>query len=161
MLSKKDNISLDSSWRGLYAYVPQGNQLMSGTIREIIMFSDKKAMKNEEKLQWALKIACADEFVSELDQGLETELGERGMGLSEGQMQRIAIARAVFSEHPILMLDEATSSLDEVTERKVLENLRTMTDKTVLIVTHRLAVLDICDKQVEMSGGEVKIGRLR
>lgn len=161
MLSENDKIMLDSSWRGLYAYVPQGNQLMSGTIREIIMFSDKKAMKNEEKLQWALKIACADEFVSELDQGLETELGERGMGLSEGQMQRIAIARAVFSEHPILMLDEATSSLDEVTERKVLENLRTMTDKTVLIVTHRLAVLDICDKQVEMSGGEVKIGRLR
>ena len=74
-------------------------------------------------------------------------LGERGLGLSEGQMQRLAIARAVFSESPILILDEATSALDADTERKVLENIRSMTDKTVIIVTHRPAALSVCDRE--------------
>lgn len=156
-------IPLDASWRGLYAYVPQGNQLMSGSIREIICFSDKEEMQQEEKLREALEIACADEFVDSLEHGMDTVLSERGQGLSEGQMQRIAIARAVFSQHPILLLDEATSSLDEATERKVLHNLRTMTDKTVLIVTHRMAVLEICDKQIEMTEHgvrEIKTNRI-
>ena len=75
-------------------------------------------------------------------------LGERGTGLSEGQMQRIAIARAVFSKSPILLLDEATSALDEATERQLLENLRAMTDMTVVIVTHRPAALSICDRVI-------------
>ena len=96
----------------------------------------------------ALQIACADGFVGELEQGIDTLLGERGTGLSEGQMQRIAIARAVFSNRPILLLDEATSSLDEETEARLLGNLRAMTDKTVIIITHRLAVLSICDKNI-------------
>lgn len=144
-------IELDASWRGLFAYVPQGNQLMSGTIREIVSFSNTYDEQKEQKLVWALKIACADEFVNTLEKGVDTVLNERGQGLSEGQMQRIAIARAIFSEHPILLLDEATSALDEVTEEKVLHNLKTMTDKTVLIVTHRMAVLDICDKQVHLT----------
>lgn len=141
---------LTARWRGLFAYVPQGNQLMSGTIREIVAFGDQKGMQEEQKMMQALKIACADEFVASLEEGLDTRLGERGSGLSEGQMQRIAIARAVFSEHPILMLDESTSALDEGTERELLGNLRAMTDMTVLIVTHRPAVLKICDKQVVM-----------
>lgn len=161
-LKGKDNdsfLSLDSSWRGLFAYVPQGNQLMSGTIREIICFSDEKNMQQEKKLVQALKIACADEFVLSLENGIDTVLNERGQGLSEGQIQRIAIARAIFSERPILLLDEATSSLDEATERKVLHNLRKMTDKTVLIVTHRMAVLEICDKQVHMGEAGVEIVR--
>lgn len=96
----------------------------------------------------ALQIACADGFVGELEQGLDTLLGERGAGISEGQMQRLAIARAVFSGRPILLLDEATSSLDEETEAKVLQNLQAMTDQTVVIVTHRPAALSICDKNV-------------
>lgn len=141
---------LTARWRGLFAYVPQGNQLMSGTIREVVAFGDKEKMGQEELLDQALRIACADEFVYTLENGLDTVLGERGGGLSEGQMQRLAIARAVFSGHPILMLDEATSALDERTEQKLLKNLKAMTDKTVLIVTHRLAVLDICDKRVVM-----------
>ena len=93
-------------------------------------------------------IACAQELVEGLKQGIDTLLGERGTGLSEGQMQRIAIARAVFSDHPILLLDEATSSLDEEVEAKLLANLRRMTDKTVVIVTHRTAVLSICDVDI-------------
>lgn len=144
---------LTSAWRGLFAYVPQGNQLLSGSIRSVITFGDEKRMRQDDELHRALRIACADGFVSELENGLDTLLGERGAGLSEGQMQRIAIARAVFSNHPILLLDEATSSLDEETERKLLHNLRTMTDKTVIIVTHRPAALKICDKQINFGKG--------
>lgn len=144
--------TLTLAWRNLFAYVPQGNQLMSGTIREILTFGNEEDMKREERIWQALQIACADEFVDTLKNRLDTELGENGLGLSEGQMQRIAIARAVFSAHPVLMLDESTSALDEVTEKKVLRNLRTMTDKTVLIVTHRSAVLEICDRRIVVAG---------
>lgn len=147
-----EEIALTSAWRSLFAYVPQGNQLMSGSIREIVAFGQPEAMKEEERLEKALKIACADDFVSEMEQGIDTMLGERGSGLSEGQMQRIAIARALFSDRPVLILDEATSSLDEVTEKRLLENLRQMTDKTVLIITHRPAALEICDREISMGG---------
>lgn len=142
---------LTAAWRGLFAYVPQGNQLMSGTIREVVAFGDPDAMQQEGRLAQALKIACADEFVMTLEHGVDTRLGERGAGLSEGQMQRISIARAIFSDRPILILDEATSSLDEATEQQLLTNLRQMTDKTVLIITHRPAALQICDRKIEMA----------
>lgn len=142
---------LTSAYRRLFAYVPQGNYLMSGTIREIVSFAEPEAASDEKRLQSALRIACADSFVSELDQGADTLLGERGAGLSEGQMQRIAIARAIFSGSPILLLDEATSALDAQTEQRLLENLRTMTDKTVVIVTHRPAALSICDRVLEFT----------
>lgn len=140
--------NLDASWRGLFAYVPQGNLLISGTIRETITFSDSALMTQDEKLYQALQIACADGFVRELPDGLDTVLGERGSGLSEGQMQRLSVARAILSGHPVLLLDEATSALDAATEEQLLKNLRAMTNKTVLIVTHRDAALDICDKQI-------------
>lgn len=147
--TESGELDLSGKWRTLFAYVPQGNQLLSGTIREIVAFGDPEKMKLDERLHQALEIACAEEFVQELERGVDTLLGERGMGLSEGQMQRIAVARAIFSEHPILLLDEATSSLDEATEAKLLANLRNMTEKTVIIVTHRAAVLGICDKTIE------------
>lgn len=134
----------------LFAYVPQGNYLMTGTIRELVAFGDREKMDDETALWRALSIACADGFTRELKDGLDTLLGERGTGLSEGQMQRIAIARAICSDHPILILDEATSALDETTEGRLLENLRTMTDKTVLVVTHRPAALAVCHRQVSM-----------
>ena len=142
---------LTARLRRLFAYVPQGNQLMSGTIREVIALGDPERMKEEERLWQALRISCAEEFVRELEKGLNTVLGERGSGLSEGQMQRIAIARAVFSDRPILMLDESTSALDGETERRLLLNLRAMTDRTVLIITHRPEALRICDKQIAMT----------
>lgn len=142
---------LTSAYRRLFAYVPQGNYLMSGTIREIVGFAESDAVRDDERLYHALKIACADSFVSELDRGVDTLLGERGAGLSEGQMQRIAIARAIYSQSPILLLDEATSALDADTEKRLLENLRSMTDKTVIIVTHRPAALDICDRVLEFT----------
>lgn len=155
LMAEKENreiqIPLTAAWRGLFAYVPQGNQLMSGTIREIIAFGDPGAMRQEERLSQALRISCAKDFVSELPDGIDTVLGERGCGLSEGQMQRIAIARAVFSERPVLILDESTSSLDETTEQMLLKNLRQMTDKTVLIITHRPAALEICDRRIDLT----------
>ncbi len=139
---------LDASWRRLFAYVPQGNQLISGTIREMLTFGDKELMKQEERLRSALEIACANSFVSELPDGLDTVLGERGSGLSEGQMQRLSVARAILSNRPILLLDEATSALDGPTEEQLLKNLRAMTERTVLIITHREAALAVCDKQI-------------
>ena len=145
-------VGLDGKWQRLFSYVPQGNYLMSGTIREIVTFSGTgKVQDDESKLDRALKIACADSFISELEHGVDTILGERGLGLSEGQLQRIAIARAIFSDRPVLMLDECTSALDEDTEQRLLKNLRSMTDKTVLIVTHRPAALCICDKVIRIS----------
>ncbi|HNZ98827.1 ABC transporter ATP-binding protein [Ruminococcus sp.] len=149
--TKGNETELTPQWHRLFAYVPQGNQLMSGTIREVVAFSDKADMDNSERLNKSLEIACADGFVAELEAGADTLLGERGTGLSEGQMQRIAIARAVFSESPVLLLDEATSALDEGTERQLLENLRSMTDKTVVIVTHRPAALEICDRVIDFT----------
>lgn len=134
--------------RSMFAYVPQGNQLMSGSIRDIITFSDKNRTGDETGIHRALQIACADGFIAELEHGIDTLLGERGLGLSEGQMQRLAIARAIYSDRPVLLLDEATSALDAGTEEAVLENLRSMTDKTVIIVTHRPAALKLCDRQV-------------
>lgn len=142
---------LNSAWRTLFAYVPQGNHLVSGTIRETVTFGDPDLMKQEEKIWKAVEIACADEFIKGLPDGLDTVLGERGSGLSEGQMQRIAIARAVLSERPILMLDECTSALDVDTERRLLLNLRTMTDRTVLLIMHRSVVLEICDRTIDIS----------
>ena len=84
--------------------------------------------------------------------GVDTPLGERGTGLSEGQMQRLAIARAIYADSPILLLDEATSALDEATELELLQNLRAMTDKTTIIVTHRRAALSVCTQTVDLDG---------
>ena len=138
--------TLMPSARRLFAFVPQGNQLLQGTIREAVSFAEPAAASDEERLWQALRLACADTFVKALEKGPDTLLGERGAGLSEGQLQRLAIARAVFSGSPILLLDEATASLDGETETQLLENLRQLTDKTVLIVTHRPAALSICDR---------------
>ena len=142
---------LTGAYRRLFAYVPQGNALMNGTIRQIVSFAEPEAAVDEKRVWKALTIACADSFVSELDSGVDTLLGERGAGLSEGQMQRLSIARAVFSGSPILLLDEVTSALDAETERRLLQNLRGMTDKTVVIVTHRPAALEICDRVLEFT----------
>ena len=141
--------TLDAVWRGLFAYVPQGNQLLSGTIKEAVTFGAPNLMQTEQDIWDALRVACAEDFVRELPDGLDNVLGEGGTGLSEGQMQRIAIARAVFFGRPILLLDEATSALDGETERQLLRNLRTMTDRTVILVTHRPAAAEICDMKIE------------
>ena len=158
LVTKTGAIPLTSAYRSLFAYVPQGNQLMSGTIREVVAFEEPERMRDEELLWKSLSIACADGFVRNLPMGLDSMLGERGCGLSEGQMQRIAIARAICSGNPILLLDEATSALDEDTERQLLANLRAQTNRTVLIVTHRPAAFAICDRKVSILNGKITSG---
>jgi len=119
--------------RPLFAYVPQGNTLFSGTLREnLTMFTDSAS---DDEIMEAAKAACIDHVVKE--HGLDAVLGERGIGLSEGQAQRVAVARALLSKAPILLLDEATSALDEKTEAKLLANISAMRVKTCIIVTHR------------------------
>ena len=144
LLSSDGETPLDASWRRLFAYVPQENALMTETIREVVSFAEPEAAGDDNRLKHALQVACADEFVTDPD----ALLGERGSGLSECQMQRLAVARAVFSDATILLLDESTSALDDVTEKQLLENIRSLTDKTMIIVTHRKAALAICDKTV-------------
>ena len=146
-----DDEPLTARYRRLFAYVPQGNALVNGSIREVVTFGAPTAANDDARIREALAIACADEFVDDLD----LVLGERGSGLSEGQMQRVALARAIFSDAPILLLDESTSALDEQTERRLLENLRSLTDRTVVIVTHRSAALDVCDRVVHFTEGGV------
>lgn len=144
----------DESTRRLFAYVPQGNCLMAGTLRENVAFFREDV--SDETIREALRLACADAFVAELPEGLDTVLGERGHGLSAGQMQRIAIARAIASGAPILMLDEATSALDEATEAKLLTNIRKLENRTCLIVTHRPAALSICNRHIRIAAGRAE-----
>ena len=152
--SSSGALALTEKERGLFAYVPQGNFLFSGTIYEnLTFFCDEKTI-NEEKIRQALETACAS-FVYDLPQGLYTQLSERGAGLSEGQLQRLAIARAIISERPVLLLDESTSALDGETEKAVLENVKKLQDKTCLIVTHRPAALTIADVVLRVEDGRI------
>ena len=143
---------LSSATRSLFAYVPQGNLLMSGTIAENLRLAKENA--TDEEIKVALKIACAD-FVEELPSGINTRLGERGSGLSEGQVQRLAIARAVLFDAPIFLLDEATSALDEETERRVLENIMALEGKTCVCISHRSAAREVCDKEIYIENGKI------
>lgn len=141
-----EKIELGVNSRGLFSYVPQGNLILSGTIRENISFANKHI--TEEEIIKACKVAQIWEFIERLDDGLETYIGENGLGLSEGQAQRISIARAIAYGAPILLLDESTSALDSKTEEDLLTALKSMTDKTVIIVSHKKAAFDFCDKVV-------------
>lgn len=130
-----------------FAFVPQGNTLLSGTIRDNLRLGRLSA--TEEEMKEALHKSCAD-FVLELPQGLDTPCSEAGGGLSEGQAQRIAIARALLRNSSILVLDEATSALDPETERQLLNNILEKRDTTVIFVTHRMAVIDYCDQTLKI-----------
>ena len=133
--------------RKFIAYVPQGNTLFSGTIKENILMGNKNA--SDEEVIEALKSSAAYDFVNEFPKGINTLIGEKGVGISEGQAQRIAIARALVRKAPFLILDEATSSLDESTELKVLEGIRKWRPSpTCLLITHRRSVLQYCDREI-------------
>ena len=139
--------------RPLFAYVPQGNILFSGTLRENLMMFNEGA--TDEELYNSTKLACIDHLVEQLDDGLDTMLGERGVGLSEGQAQRVAVARAILSHAPVLLLDECTSALDEETEARLLENISRMKERTCFIVTHRRAAMSICDYRLHIENGKL------
>jgi ABC-type bacteriocin/lantibiotic exporter with double-glycine peptidase domain len=131
-----------------FVYVPQGNTLLSGTLRDNLRIGAPHA--TDEQMREALRLACA-QFADELPNGLDTTFGEQGGGLSEGQAQRIAIARALLRPGSIILLDEATSALDADTERQLLDNLLNNQHKTVIFVTHRQAVVKYCDQVINIA----------
>lgn len=138
--------------RGCFAYVPQGNTLLAGTIAENLRLVNDRA--TEEEMSEALKDACAWEFVSQMPQGLDSFIGEGGKGLSEGQAQRISIARALLRRAPVMLLDEVTSALDYETEQKVLRNLMHR-GVTCVVATHRPSVLSLCSRIYQVQEGRV------
>ena len=152
-----------ASTRALFSYVPQDNTLFSGTIAENLRITNPNA--TNDMLRDALKMACADEFVSALPDGLDSRVGESGDGLSKGQIQRICIARALLSDAPVLLLDEATSALDVKTERTLLENIQHFRKgRTCIVTTHRASVLSICQRAYLIQNQavtQVEEGKLR
>lgn len=139
--------------RKLFSFVPQGNMLFSGTIRENLTILRPQA--TDDEIREALSVASA-EFAYNLDGGLDFVLGESGLGISEGQAQRIAIARALLGGSGILLMDESTSALDAQTEENVINNLKQIADLTVLIITHREAVLEKCDRLITVANGRIE-----
>ncbi|MEG0086910.1 MAG: ABC transporter ATP-binding protein [Niameybacter sp.] len=143
------NEEVNALHRELISYVPQGNTLFSGSIKENLCYGNLNA--TDKEIEQAANGACAWDFISALEAGLETSLGEKGLGISEGQAQRLAIARAFLRQKPILILDEATSALDPETEVKVLHAIKTLSHKpTCLIITHRPSALSICDRVLRL-----------
>lgn len=137
---------ISANMRKLFAYVPQGNMILSGTIRENIALA--KVGAKEEEIIKAAKIAKIWDYIATLPNGLDTVLGEEGEGLSEGQVQRLAIARAVLYDAPIFLLDEATSAIDEKTEIEILKGIKELENKTCIIISHKDAAMKFCDKNI-------------
>ena len=143
----EQNHNMSALMRCNMVYVPQGNTLMSGTIRDNLLMADPNATDHD--MMEALHTACAD-FVAELPEGLYTIIDEKGGGLSEGQSQRITIARALLRKRSIMLFDEATSALDPETEKMLLTNILKNKEQTIIFITHRMAVLEYCDKRLNM-----------
>ena len=155
----KDNNSsahnLDAGYRKLFSYVPQGNMVLSGTVEEnVVFFADDIDSK---KVEECLKIACLWDDITEMPDGVNTIVGEHGVGLSEGQVQRLAVARAIYRDVPVLLLDEATSALDEKTEAKMLGNIKSLKDKTCILISHKTAAEAYMDKKIFIKNGKITI----
>ena len=147
-------IPLDRSTRRLFAYVPQGNLLFSGTLRENLLIVKPEA--TAEEIRRATYVSAMDEYLDQLPLGLDTVLGENSAGLSEGQSQRLAIARAILGDAPILLLDEATSALDAATEELVLSRIRALPGKTCIAVTHRPAAVTLADWEIRIQNQKIQ-----
>ena len=149
-----EEFPVNSDLRKFFSYVPQGNTMFSGTIAENMRMVNEEA--TDEEVIEALKTACAWDFIKQLPEGINSTLGERGRGLSEGQAQRISIARALLRGAPILLLDEATSALDRETEEQVLHNIMSShPDRLIILSTHRPAALRLCSRIYKISGGKI------
>ena len=146
------SVLVDRTTRRLFAYVPQGNLLLSGSLRDNLLVTKQDA--TQEEIDRAIYVSAMDAYLPTLPEGLDTVVGENALGLSEGQAQRLSIARAVLSDAPILLLDEATSALDDNTEKLVLQRIRELPGKTRIAVTHREAATQIADWSLEMHGGK-------
>ena len=151
----QSRVPISASTRALFAYVPQGNTMFSGTVRENLQLICQDA--TEDQLYHALRLACAEDFVRALPLGLDTPVREQGGGFSEGQLQRLCIARALLSNAPILLLDEATSALDIETEQKVLYNImHSQKGRTCIITTHRPSVLEFSHRVYRISHDRIE-----
>ena len=150
----KQSKAISRGTRRLFAYVPQGNLLLSGTLRENLTIVNPAA--SEAEIEAALYVSMMDEVIAALPQGIDTAVGENAMGLSEGQAQRLAIARAILSNAPILLLDECTSALDAATEEQVMMRIKALPGKTCIAVTHRPAAVRLCDWRLEVDNGRIK-----
>lgn len=149
-----EEVLLNASTRKYFSYVPQGNTIFSGTIAENLRMVKEDA--TDKEIVEALEIACAYEFIKDLPDGIYTKVGARGRGFSEGQAQRISIARAILRDAPILLLDEATSALDIFTERQVLDNIiRQKPNKTCIVTTHRPSVLNLCQRVYKVQQSKI------
>jgi len=158
---KLNNIKLSeeniSCIRGMVAHVPQSINLLDATIIENIAFGHAKEDISLERVKFCIKIACLEDFVMKLSEGLETRVGERGALLSGGQIQRIGIARALYADRDILVLDEATSALDQQTEKRLLDSLESLPDKkTIIAITHGGNIIQYANKKLEMHEGAIK-----
>jgi len=151
--TENGDYNADASARSLFAYVPQGNMILSGSVGDNIRFMTEDV--TDEQVREAARVACIDSVIDELTDGYDTVLGEGGLGLSEGQIQRLAVARAICSGAHVLLLDEATSALDEATERKLLENIRSLKDRTCVIISHKEAALSVSDKVLKICDGKI------
>lgn len=140
-----EELAMNADYRYLFSYVPQGNTILSGTVAENLRMAKEDA--SDEEIIEALKIACAWDFIKDMPDTINCPIGERGRGFSEGQSQRIAIARAILRDAPVMLLDEATSALDVTTEREVLRNIITQRkDRTCIVTTHRPTVLNMASR---------------
>lgn len=148
VITLNGNQAVDANARRLFAYVPQGNMILSGSIWDNLTLFNPNIPKND--VVQACKTAEIHDYITSLENGYNTVLSERGGGLSEGQIQRLAIARALLADTPILLLDEATSALDSETELRVLQNIKSLNTKTVVLVTHRKAGIDFCDSVINI-----------
>lgn len=154
LIDNDDNVhKMSADLRGLFSYVPQGNMVLSGTVRDNVVFFDKYI--DDARIEECLKAAELWDDISSLRDGCDTVIGENGVGLSEGQVQRLAVARALYRYVPVLLLDEATSALDEVTEAKMLENIRKIKDKTCILISHKKGAEKYMDKKISIEDGNV------
>ncbi len=151
--NKKEKIGTHT--RSAFSYVPQGNMIISGTIAENISFFDDNP--DMARLEEAAREACISDYISTLPEGMDTVIGEDGLGLSEGQAQRLAIARALYENAPVILMDEATSALDEDTETRILESIKSLGGRTCVIITHRPKALSIATKHLHIENKSIQI----
>lgn len=153
--NSKKKVKMGAHTRNAFSYVPQGNMILSGTIAENISFFEEAP--DMARVEEAARCACIYEYIATLPDGMDTVVGEGGMGLSEGQAQRLAIARAMYENTPVILMDEATSALDEDTETRILENIKSLGSKTCILITHRPKALSIATKHLHIENKHIQI----
>ena len=157
---KVDGIDINESnvenWQNSISFVPQNIFLIEGNLKDNIVFGEEPDLFSEEKFRNAIKMADLDDFITQSINGIETTVGEKGIALSGGQSQRVGIARALYNDRDILFFDEATSSLDGLTETNIINSIRKLKNKTLFIISHNFSTIKNCDKIIFLDNGRVE-----